>query len=95
MKRLGGEWEDISQKESELSKLQAEARAKLSDAESREISLKYREERLDQEKVFKLFVSVSGRSVLYGMTQFSKLFSNFPPIVSMFFANISKVYQII
>ena len=51
MKRLNSEWEEISDKESQLSKLQAEARAKLSDVESREISLKYREERLDQEKV--------------------------------------------
>ena len=51
MKRLNSEWEQISENEAQVSKLQAEARAKLSDVESREVSLKYREERLEHEKV--------------------------------------------
>ena len=48
---MNGEWESVSAKESAVSKLQAEARSKLSDVESREVSLKFREERLNQEKV--------------------------------------------
>lgn len=54
IKRINGDWESVSAKEADLSKMQAEARAKLSDVESREMSLKFREERLSQEKVFSL-----------------------------------------
>ena len=51
IKRINGEWESVSAKEADLSKMQAEVRAKLSDVDSREMSLKFREERLSQEKV--------------------------------------------
>ena len=51
IKRINGDWESVSAKEADLSKMQAEVRAKLSDVDSREMSLKFREERLSQEKV--------------------------------------------
>ena len=51
IKRINGDWESVSAKEADLSKMQAEVRAKLSDVDSREMSLKFRGERLSQEKV--------------------------------------------
>ena len=51
IKRINGDWESVSAKEADLSKMQAEVHAKLSDVDSREMSLKFREERLSQEKV--------------------------------------------
>ena len=51
MSRLNCEWGKISEKEAEVSKLQAELRAKLSDVDNRDVALKFREDRISQEKV--------------------------------------------
>ena len=52
LKRMAKDWEGLTVKEASLSKLQAETRTKLSDLDNREKSLKFREERITQEKVY-------------------------------------------